>query len=78
MRLTSMCPMWDMQPMEMRYSYWDGTGHGYTLVVRKGDTIGKFLQAAKEQLGQNFRWGTLHGAALHGLTEALRCQSDLD
>ena len=43
------------EPIDMRYSYFDGTGHGYTLQVKKGDTIGAFLQRAKEQLGSAFR-----------------------
>jgi len=43
------------EPLEMKYLYWDGNGHGSNLVIRKGDTIGSFLAKAKEQLAPQFR-----------------------
>ncbi|KAL2937200.1 Protein XAP5 CIRCADIAN TIMEKEEPER [Bienertia sinuspersici] len=40
------------EPLEITYSYWDGTGHRR---VRKGDTIGAFLRAVQQQLAPEFR-----------------------
>ncbi|GAB4838477.1 hypothetical protein Ancab_028021 [Ancistrocladus abbreviatus] len=40
------------EPLEITYSYWDGTGHRR---VRKGDTIGDFLRAVQQQLAPEFR-----------------------
>ncbi len=37
------------------YSYWDGSGHRKDITVTKGTTIGKFLQAVKDQLADSFR-----------------------
>ncbi|KAH0912902.1 hypothetical protein HID58_036223 [Brassica napus] len=50
------------EPLQITYSYWDGTGHrrviqastGYTS-VRKGDPIGNFLRAVQQQLAPDFR-----------------------
>lgn len=43
------------EPLEVTYSYWDGTGHRKKLTIRKGDSIGTFLKAAREQLASEFR-----------------------
>ncbi len=38
----------------MTYSYWDGTGHRKVITVKKGLTIGKFLEQVKQQLVSEF------------------------
>ncbi|KAG5041710.1 hypothetical protein JHK85_014186 [Glycine max] len=51
------------EPLEITYSYWDGTGHrrviqaskDLKLQVRKGDSIGEFLRAVQQQLAPEFR-----------------------
>ncbi|CAG7866642.1 unnamed protein product [Brassica rapa] len=40
------------EPLQITYSYWDGTGHRR---VRKGDPIGNFLRAVQQQLAPDFR-----------------------
>lgn len=42
------------EPLNIVYSYWDGTGHRKKITVRKGDTIGKFLSAVQKQLAPDF------------------------
>jgi len=42
-------------PMSVTYSYWDGQGHRRRLTVRRGDSVGAFLKAAREQLAPQFR-----------------------
>ena len=39
------------EPLEITYSYWDGTGHRRKVAVRKGDTIADFLRAVRDQVG---------------------------
>ena len=41
--------------LEITYSYWDGAGHRKKVVVKKGDTIGTFLKAVREQNAAEFR-----------------------
>eukprot|EP00887_Chlorella_sp_A99_P001552 scaffold8.g1552.t1 len=43
------------EPLEITYSYYNGTGHRRTVTVRKGDTISQFLKAVIEQLKGQFR-----------------------
>lgn len=43
------------EPLQITYSYWDGTGHRRAIQVRKGDTIGDFLRAVQQQLAPEFR-----------------------
>ncbi|XP_057523730.1 protein XAP5 CIRCADIAN TIMEKEEPER isoform X1 [Amaranthus tricolor] len=43
------------EPLQITYSYWDGTGHRRVIQVRKGDTIGAFLRAVQQQLAPEFR-----------------------
>lgn len=43
------------EPLEIVYSYYNGTGHRRVVTVRKGDTIGQFLKAVVEQLTPQFR-----------------------
>ena len=41
--------------MGVTYSYWDGSGHRRNLTVKKGDSIGGFLKAVRDQLAPTFR-----------------------
>jgi hypothetical protein len=43
------------EPLEITYSYWDGTGHRRKIQVRKGDSIGEFMKAVQVQLAPEFR-----------------------
>jgi protein FAM50 len=43
------------QPLQVVYSYWDGSGHRKTVVVKQGNTIGEFLQKVLEDLIPQFR-----------------------
>jgi protein FAM50 len=43
------------EPLEITYSYWNGTGHRRTVTVQKGDTIATFLKVVQEQLAPQFR-----------------------
>jgi protein FAM50 len=43
------------EPLEITYSYWNGTGHRRTVTVKKGDTVATFLKAVQEQLAPHFR-----------------------
>ena len=43
------------EPLEITYSYYNGTGHRRSVVVRKGDSVGQFLKAVVEQLMPQFR-----------------------
>lgn len=43
------------EPLEITYSYWNGSGHRRTVMVKKGDTVGTFLKAALEQVAPRFR-----------------------
>ncbi|CAA0807672.1 Protein XAP5 CIRCADIAN TIMEKEEPER [Striga hermonthica] len=43
------------EPLQITYSYWDGTGHRRAIQVRKGDSIGEFLRAVQQQLAPEFR-----------------------
>eukprot|EP00126_Sphaerothecum_destruens_P010160 Sdes_comp20682_c0_seq8m16182 len=42
------------EEIEITYSYWDGSGHRKTLMAKKGNTIGEFLQKALETLRAEF------------------------
>eukprot|EP00977_Amphora_coffeiformis_P028499 scaffold35471_cov137-Amphora_coffeaeformis.AAC.1 len=42
-------------PLQVTYSYWDGTGHRKTVVVKQGNTIGEFLQKVLDDLIPHFR-----------------------
>lgn len=44
-----------LQPLEITYSYWDGSGHRNHVTVKKGDTVATFLRAVQEQLAPRFR-----------------------
>ncbi|XP_042000769.1 protein XAP5 CIRCADIAN TIMEKEEPER-like [Salvia splendens] len=43
------------EPLQITYSYWDGTGHRRVIQVRKGDAIGEFLRVVQQQLAPEFR-----------------------
>uniref|UniRef100_A0A7N0U5N5 FAM50A/XAP5 C-terminal domain-containing protein n=1 Tax=Kalanchoe fedtschenkoi TaxID=63787 RepID=A0A7N0U5N5_KALFE len=43
------------EPLEITYSYWDGTGHRRMIQVKKGDRIGEFLRTVQQQLAPDFR-----------------------
>lgn len=43
------------EPLEIIYSYYNGTGHRRAVTVRKGDSVGQFLKAVVEQLTPQFR-----------------------
>ncbi|KAJ3244120.1 hypothetical protein HDU78_011384 [Chytriomyces hyalinus] len=43
------------EKMSITYSYWDGSGHRTQVEVKKGNTIGQFLEAVKAQ------WDELRG-----------------
>ena len=40
--------------LEVVYSYWDGSGHRKVIELRKGTTIGRFLELVKAQLVPEF------------------------
>jgi protein FAM50 len=40
--------------VQVTYSYWDGSGHRRSINVAKGATIGKFLEAVRQQLSTDF------------------------
>lgn len=42
------------EKLEVVYSYWDGSGHRKAIEVKKGTTIGKFLDMVKGQLATEF------------------------
>lgn len=43
------------EPLEISYSFWNGTGHRRATTVKKGDTVGKFLAKALEEMRPRFR-----------------------
>lgn len=43
------------QPLDVTYSYFNGSGHRRRITIKKGDSIGTFLKAVIEQLGPHFR-----------------------
>ena len=40
---------------EIVYSYWDGSGHRRTCVVKKGDSVGEFLEKIRQDLCGEFK-----------------------
>ena len=38
----------------MVYSYWDGSGHRKSIKVKKGASVGKFLEQVKQQIVSEF------------------------
>ncbi len=43
-----------LEPIEITYSYWDGSGHRFQLQMKKGQTIEAFLKGVIEQLRTDF------------------------
>eukprot|EP00588_Corethron_pennatum_P011258 CAMPEP_0194282764 /NCGR_PEP_ID=MMETSP0169-20130528/23823_1 /TAXON_ID=218684 /ORGANISM="Corethron pennatum, Strain L29A3" /LENGTH=361 /DNA_ID=CAMNT_0039028179 /DNA_START=56 /DNA_END=1141 /DNA_ORIENTATION=- len=43
------------QVLEITYSYWDGSGHRRTCTVKKGATVGYFLETVRSNLAGEFR-----------------------
>ena len=43
------------EELEITYSYWDGTGHRRSVQIRKGDSIGDFLEKIRQDLAKDFR-----------------------
>jgi len=41
--------------LQVTYSYWDGGGHRKEVKVRKGTTIGRFLEIVRQELGKEFK-----------------------
>lgn len=40
--------------LQITYSYWDGQGHRRVIQVRKGTTIGRYLELVKQQISTEF------------------------
>lgn len=40
--------------LEVTYSYWDGSGHRRTVQVKKGSTIGQFINECRKTLEKDF------------------------
>ncbi|KAG0230521.1 XAP5, circadian clock regulator-domain-containing protein [Mortierella sp. GBAus27b] len=40
------------EPIQITYSYWDGTGHRKEVECKKGDTIAQFLEKCRQQFQQ--------------------------
>ena len=43
------------EPLEITYSYYNGSGHRRKIEVKKGDTIGTFLNKVQRELADEFR-----------------------
>jgi len=53
------------EPIEITYSYWDGSGHRRTIEMKKGNTIENFLQGCLADLRSEFH--ELRGVTVEGL-----------
>lgn len=42
------------EPMEITYSYWDGSGHRRSTTMTKGSTVLQFLRKARDELAEDF------------------------
>jgi protein FAM50 len=42
------------EEIEVVYSYWDGSGHRRSVTLKKGTSIGRFLDACRDQLKESF------------------------
>ncbi|EJU05149.1 XAP5-domain-containing protein [Dacryopinax primogenitus] len=49
------------EEIEVVYSYWDGQGHRKSVICKKGDEIGKFLEKVRQQ------WSELRGVTTDNL-----------
>lgn len=51
------------EQIQITYSYWDGSGHRRKIVVKKGTTIGQFLELARKDLFEHSTACKLHLSA---------------
>jgi protein FAM50 len=66
------------EKLEIVYSYWDGSGHRRVVEVLKKNTIGQFLEKARQALSKEFReLGSLSADALLYVKEDLIIPQDL-
>jgi protein FAM50 len=66
------------EELEITYSYWDGSGHRRSVVCKKGDTIGDFLEKVRSNLSKEFReLGSVGADALLYVKEDLIIPQDL-
>lgn len=42
------------EEIEVVYSYWDGSGHRRSVTLKKGTSIGRFLDSVRDQLKESF------------------------
>lgn len=64
--------------LEITYSYWDGSGHRRKVHVKKGDSIGRFLELARLDLAKEFREiGNVSAEALLYVKEDLMIPQDI-
>lgn len=64
--------------LEITYSYWDGTGHRRTVQCKKGDTVARFLELVRRDLGKEFReMGNVSSDALLYVKEDLIIPQDI-
>lgn len=40
--------------LEVVYSYWDGSGHRRTIQIKRGSTIGQFINECRKTLEKDF------------------------
>ncbi len=52
------------EEMEIVYSYWDGSGHRRSTVLKKGNTIQQFLYRCLEQLRKENQFNELKARSL--------------
>ncbi|GKY92624.1 hypothetical protein MPSEU_000232500 [Mayamaea pseudoterrestris] len=66
------------QPLEIVYSYWDGTGHRRSMQCIQGDTVGSFLDKVRKDCSKEFKeLAGLHSDDLLYVKEDLILPHDL-
>lgn len=58
--------------MEIVYSYWDGSGHRRSTVLKKGNTIQQFLYRCLEQLRKENQFNELKARSFFNITFTIR------
>ena len=43
------------EPLEVTYSYFDGSGHRRVITITRGNTIGEFLKQVRDDLSPEFK-----------------------
>ena len=43
------------EPLEITYSYWDGSGHRRSCIIQKGASVGDFLEKVRQDLYDEFK-----------------------